>query len=214
LERQFDHLDGRSDHKVQRHRQHEPDHDNEIERQKDLIGTDVQRTIGTSHHRKDDLHEDQLDSAFEQVEGGFCMLKSLTWTAALTAAFAAGAYAQNSSNAQPQIFHIADITSASIPTVVPGVKVKDLVNGPSGDVGVVEITNVVRHRHNRTDELLYVISGTGTATIGTKSYDIKTGDLVVLPRGTPHDFKSTASVRVLGIAYPKDDPQDFDRLTP
>jgi quercetin dioxygenase-like cupin family protein len=142
------------------------------------------------------------------------MMKSLILAAALIAAFVAGAYAQDASTAQPQVFHIADISSASIPTVVQGVKVKDLVRGPSGDVGVVEITNVARHRHNRTDELIYVISGSGTATLGTKSYEIKPGDLIVLPRGTPHDVKSAAGIRVLGISYPKDDPKDFDSLAP
>src|SRR5690242_19997136 len=113
------------------------------------------------------------------------MLRSLAWPAALTAAFGAGAFAHSltgtvnaqTPTAQPQVIHIADIPSASIPTVVPGVKVKDVVSSSSGDVGVVEITNVPRHQHNNTDELIYVINGTGTATLGDKSYTIKPGDL-------------------------------------
>jgi mannose-6-phosphate isomerase-like protein (cupin superfamily) len=151
------------------------------------------------------------------------MLKSIAWSAALVVTFLAGAlahslvatvYADEMAKAQAQIFHVLDIPSASIQTVVPGVKVKDLTHASSGDVGVVEITNVPRHRHNHTDEVFYVVSGTGTATLGNDRYDLKTGDLVVLPRGTPHDFKSAAGFRVVGIRYPMDDPKDFDRLTP
>lgn len=114
--------------------------------------------------------------------------------------------------AQPQLFDVTQISSASLNQVAPGVRVKDLASTPSGDVGVVEVTNVAAHRHDNTDELIYVISGTGTAMVAGKPYNVQPGELVLLPRGTPHSLKSTGGIRMLGIAYPRDDPKDMQMV--
>lgn len=113
---------------------------------------------------------------------------------------------------QPQIIDVSQISSASLQQAAPGVRLKPLVSTPSGDVDVVEITNVAAHMHNKTDELIYVLSGTATAAIGGKTYTVAPGQLVVLPHGTPHSVKSTGTLRVLGVAYPRDDPSDTQMI--
>lgn len=145
------------------------------------------------------------------------MLKRLVWLAAILLTFAAGFTARSlvlpgaaQETAQPLVVSVTDITSASLQELAPGVKGKALATTPSGDVGVVEVTNVPKHRHNATDELIYVLDGTATATIAGKDYTIKPGDLVVLPHGTPHEIKGT--LRILGISYPKEDPKDMEMI--
>jgi mannose-6-phosphate isomerase-like protein (cupin superfamily) len=48
--------------------------------------------------------------------------------------------------------------------------------------------------------------------VGGKSYNVAPGELIVLPRGTPHSIKSTGKLRVLGVAYPRDDPNDMQMI--
>jgi mannose-6-phosphate isomerase-like protein (cupin superfamily) len=114
--------------------------------------------------------------------------------------------------AQPQMFDLTQITSAQLKEVAPGVRLKPLASTASGDVDVVEITSVPAHRHDNTDELIYVLSGNATAMVAGKSYSVGPGQLVVLPRGTPHSIKSSGTLRVLGVAYPKDDPKDMQMM--
>lgn len=115
-------------------------------------------------------------------------------------------------NTQPQFFDLTQITSAQLKDVAPGVRLKSLASTPSGDVDVVELTNVPAHRHDNTDELIYVLSGNATAMVAGKTYNVAPGQLVVLPRGTPHSIKSSGTLRILGVAYPKDDPKDMQMI--
>ena len=121
---------------------------------------------------------------------------------ALQSARAAGA-------AAPQVAHIAP--TDSYPTLAPGISGKILGHAPSGDIEVVDITRAPQHVHANIDEVVYVISGHGRATIGTHKYTIGPGDVAVLPRGVPHSLFAIGKtpVRLLGIAYPKDIPTDM-----
>lgn len=47
-------------------------------------------------------------------------------------------------------------------------------------------TSVPAHKHERLDELVYVIKGAGEITIGNKSEQISEGMLVLIPREKPH----------------------------
>ncbi len=108
-----------------------------------------------------------------------------------------------------QVYHIAP--SDVYPKLAPGITGKLLGHAPAGDIEVIDIMNATPHVHARIDEVVYVISGHGTGTIGSKEYTISAGDVAVLPRGVAHSLKAVggAPVRLLGIAYPKDSPNDM-----
>lgn len=80
-----------------------------------------------------------------------------------------------------------------IPFEVGGVKGHAVTAGTaitSGDVASLKVDG----RHGRTkttlsDRFYYVVLGTGTFEVGNKSFQISTGDLVVVPRDTPYDFE-------------------------
>jgi quercetin dioxygenase-like cupin family protein len=147
------------------------------------------------------------------------MLRKLFWPSALVIAFAAGlaihpltARGDADTMKQAQVVDVAAVTSASLDPIVPGVKGKALAQTASGDVAVIEVTGVPKHRHDNTDEMLYVLDGSSVATIGDKDYNVKAGDLIVLPRGTPHQIKGGGTMRLLLISYPKNDPKDMQMM--
>jgi mannose-6-phosphate isomerase-like protein (cupin superfamily) len=45
---------------------------------------------------------------------------------------------------------------------------------------------VPRHKHPNTNEFQYILEGTGTVWLGDKEVHVKPGDLIVIPKGTPH----------------------------
>jgi oxalate decarboxylase/phosphoglucose isomerase-like protein (cupin superfamily) len=58
------------------------------------------------------------------------------------------------------------------------------------------------HQHDGADELLYVISGAGEQTVGAEKFPIAEGDMVYIPRATPHStFNSTWRTLRLLVTY-------------
>ena len=46
--------------------------------------------------------------------------------------------------------------------------------------------NTRKHLHNNANEMQYIVEGTGTIWLGDKEVQVKPGDLLVIPKGTPH----------------------------
>lgn len=53
------------------------------------------------------------------------------------------------------------------------------------------------HKHLHNDELIFIHQGQGTLTMDEESIDVKTGDLVFVPRGTWHGLDNTGSEKLL-----------------
>jgi quercetin dioxygenase-like cupin family protein len=70
-----------------------------------------------------------------------------------------------------------------------------------------------KHVHVTHDEIGYVLSGSGTVTVGSLTREVKPGDIWVIPANTPHtaQFESDP-VQVLFISSPMDDPEHPDRV--
>jgi mannose-6-phosphate isomerase-like protein (cupin superfamily) len=47
------------------------------------------------------------------------------------------------------------------------------------------------NKHRGADQWLFVLSGTGEATLGRRTHRIKTGTLVLIERGTTHEIRNT-----------------------
>lgn len=67
------------------------------------------------------------------------------------------------------------------------------------------------HIHDSDDQLLYVVEGTVTVTVGEATVDAHAGDFVSKPHGIPHGFANTGTTpaRVLEITA----GDSFERLT-
>lgn len=65
---------------------------------------------------------------------------------------------------------------------------------PGGEIGA--------ETHDGTDQILSFVSGTGEAMVDGETRAVAQGDLVVVPAGTPHNFRNTgANPLVLYTVY-------------
>ena len=62
---------------------------------------------------------------------------------------------------------------------------KMLVSADGATVSVQD-GNAPKHMHPNTNEIQYILEGTGTIWLGDKEVKVKPGDLVVIPKGTAH----------------------------
>jgi len=49
------------------------------------------------------------------------------------------------------------------------------------------------HRHPISDEILYFVEGRGECVVGRDTYSVKAGDLVFVPKNSPHAIRKTHS---------------------
>ena len=120
-----------------------------------------------------------------------------------------GAHAQ-AAGLTPMIIDVAAIKEADLPTTPnPDLRAKGLVATEHGTIGV-QMGNVGKHFHSATDEIQYIVEGTGTAWLGDQKVDIRPGMLIVIPRGTHHAGTEQTSGRFKAIAIklPPQDPKD------
>lgn len=66
------------------------------------------------------------------------------------------------------------------------------------------------HIHVTHTEQVLVLDGNGEMTVGDKKFTIKKGDIIFVPKNTPHGLKVTSDtpVKVLSIQAPKFDGKD------
>jgi mannose-6-phosphate isomerase-like protein (cupin superfamily) len=86
----------------------------------------------------------------------------------------------------------------------------------SADGATVSIQdgNVPKHLHPNTNELQYILEGTGTVWLGDKEVTVKPGDLVVIPKGTPHGGSKPdgRALKAIAIKTPPQAPDDTKLL--
>jgi mannose-6-phosphate isomerase-like protein (cupin superfamily) len=61
-----------------------------------------------------------------------------------------------------------------------------------------------RNRHRGADQWLFVVSGTGTATINGKRYPLRGGVLLLIEKGDEHEIRNTgrSNLRTLNFYVP------------
>ena len=52
------------------------------------------------------------------------------------------------------------------------------------------------HRHAATEELYYILAGTGRMTLGAREFMVSTGDTICIAPGTAHRIHNTGSCRL------------------
>ncbi|MCP1914186.1 mannose-6-phosphate isomerase-like protein (cupin superfamily) [Bradyrhizobium sp. USDA 4501] len=86
----------------------------------------------------------------------------------------------------------------------------------SADGATVSIQdgNVPKHMHPNTNEMQFVLEGTGTVWLGDKEVTVKPGDLIVIPKGTPHGGTKPngRAIKAIAIKTPPQAPDDTKLL--
>lgn len=74
-------------------------------------------------------------------------------------------------------------------------------DGAAAEVHHVEIDHAKLHYHERTDEIYYVIDGTGTMILDEHEIELHKGVVVYVPRGIRH--KAIGKLTILTVCIPR-----------
>ncbi len=88
---------------------------------------------------------------------------------------------------QPLVHH----RDETRPINCPFGHVQRIVTGGAGGVANVHVVNVTQgstHVHTGYDEAYFVLSGSGTITLGQETHPLRPGTVAVIPAGVPHSL--------------------------
>ena len=73
----------------------------------------------------------------------------------------------------------------------------------------IQSGNVAKHIHPKTDEIQYIIEGSGAMWLGGERKEFRPGTLIVIPKGTAHGgtLVTTGPVKAIAVKIP---PQPKD----
>lgn len=140
---------------------------------------------------------------------------------AVTAAFVAGIaasplvhHAISDAHAQaapltPAMIDLTAIKHGDMPASGPEMNAKGLVVTDYGTVGL-QSGNVNKHMHPQTDEIQYILEGSGAMWLGAERRDFKAGTLIVIPKGTAHGgtLVTSGPVKAIAIKFPVQPAKD------
>jgi len=89
-------------------------------------------------------------------------------------------------NITAQVIHVPELAGDALGAAsATGFRSKMFVSADGVTISVQD-GNVPRHLHPNTNEIQYILEGTGSVWLGDKEVQVKPGDLIVIPKGTPH----------------------------
>jgi mannose-6-phosphate isomerase-like protein (cupin superfamily) len=85
---------------------------------------------------------------------------------------------------------------------------------PSGATISIQDGNVGKHMHPNTNEIQYILEGTGTVWLGDKEEKVGPGDLIIIPKGTAHGGTKPDGrpLKAIAIKTPPQAPDDTKML--
>jgi mannose-6-phosphate isomerase-like protein (cupin superfamily) len=110
----------------------------------------------------------------------------------------------------PAMIDLMALKHGDLPgTPNPEMNAKGLVVTDNATIGV-QSGNVAKHIHPKTDEIQYIIEGSGAMWLGGERKEFRPGTLIIIPKGTAHGGTLVTSGPVKAIAIkippqPKDD---------
>ncbi len=92
------------------------------------------------------------------------------------------------------------LTRRKVPITIKISKAKHAIDGLSFCVEDQSPGRKMRvHKHLNNDELIFIHKGEGTMTLGDESIQVKTGDVVFVPRNTWHGLDNTGKENLLMV---------------
>ena len=139
----------------------------------------------------------------------------------ISAAFAAGCAVTHvtrpalaADNITAQVIHTGDLNGDALgPANATGMRSKTFV-AVDGATIAIQDGNPAKHLHANANEIQYILEGTGTVWLGDKEVPVKAGDLVIIPKGTPHGGAKTDGrpLKAIAIKTPPQAPDDYKLL--
>ena len=111
----------------------------------------------------------------------------------------------------PVMIDLAALKHGDLPaTPNPEMNAKALVVTDNATIAI-QSGNVAKHTHPKTDEIQYIIEGSGAMWLGGERKEFKPGTLIVIPKGTAHGGTS-APLKAIAIKTPPQAPDDTKML--
>ncbi len=142
-------------------------------------------------------------------------------TLSIAAAFAAGCGVTHllrpafaAENITAQIIHTGELEGEGLGLPSgSGLRSRMFVSADGATVSVQD-GNVPKHMHLNANEMQFILEGTGTIWLGDKEVKVKPGDLVVIPKGTPHGGTKPEGrpFKTIAIKTPPQAPDDTKML--
>jgi mannose-6-phosphate isomerase-like protein (cupin superfamily) len=139
----------------------------------------------------------------------------------LAAAFAAGCGVTHflrpalaAENITAQIIHTGDLEGDALsPVNTAGMRNKVLAVADGMTIAIQD-GSPPKHLHANAHEIQYILEGTGTIWLGDKEVPVKPGDLVIIPKGTPHGGTKPDGrpIKAIAIKTPPQAPDDTKLL--
>ena len=86
----------------------------------------------------------------------------------------------------------------------------EAADGAAAEVHHVEIEAAKLHYHAKTDEIYYIIAGSGTMLLDDEEIELHEGVVVYVPRGVKH--KAVGDLTVLTVCIPRGVLHDVHEL--
>jgi mannose-6-phosphate isomerase-like protein (cupin superfamily) len=144
-----------------------------------------------------------------------------TTAIAIAVAFAAGCGVTHllrpaiaAENITAQVISTGDLNGPALgPANAGGMHSKMYVSADGATISIQD-GNVGKHMHPNTNEIQFILDGTGTVWLGDKEVRVKPGDLVVIPKGTPHGGTKPdgRTLKAIAIKTPPQAPDDTKML--
>ena len=109
-----------------------------------------------------------------------------------------------------QVIHTGELEGDALsPLAANGMRNKLLV-AVDGATIAIQDGSPPKHLHADANEIQYILEGTGTIWLGDKEVTVKPGDLVVIPKGTPHGGTKPngRTIKAIAIKTPPQRPDD------
>jgi len=142
-------------------------------------------------------------------------------TLSIAAAFAAGCGVTHllrpalaADNITAQVIHTGELEGDAIsPPNAGGMRNKTFVSVDGATISIQD-GSPPKHLHANANEIQYILDGTGTIWLGDKEVRVKPGDLVIIPKGTPHGGTKPdgRTIKAIAIKTPPQAPDDVKLL--
>ena len=142
-------------------------------------------------------------------------------TLSIATAFAAGCGVTHllrpalaAENITAQVISTGDLEGDKLsPLNAGGMRNKMLVSADGVTIAIQD-GSPPKHLHANANEIQFILEGTGTIWLGDKEVTVKPGDLVVIPKGTPHGGTKPVgrTIKAIAIKTPPQAPDDTKML--
>ncbi len=113
-----------------------------------------------------------------------------------------------------QVIHTGDLEGDALSPVNSGGMRNKLFVSVDGATISIQDGSPPKHLHDNANEIQYILEGKGTIWLGDKEVAVKPGDLVIIPKGTPHGGTKPdgRTIKAIAIKTPPQAPDDTKLL--